>query len=222
MRGTEAGLFRNRYLQVLALVLLLQVGLFYSASRGEKVPSVLSLYYFPLDIQNWKTQRDMPVEPEVQEILKADDTLNRLYQNTETGEGVYLFVAFFKSQRTGQTPHSPRNCLPGSGWEPVKTGYVPVSIPGRAQPIQINRYVVQRGNDQSLVLYWYQSRNRVVANEFAAKFWLVADSIRYHRSDTSLVRVLVPMRGNDLDAATRTGTAFVASVFPLLRQYLGK
>ena len=91
---------------------------------------------------------------------------------------------------------------------------------GQAEPIRINRYVVSHGGDKSVVLYWYQSQRRVIASEFSAKFWLVMDSIRYHRSDTALVRVTIPVAHNDQDAATRVGVSFVQIVFPLLKGYL--
>ena len=87
-------------------------------------------------------------------------------------------------------------------------------------PIRVNRYVVARGEEKSVVLYWYQSHNRVIAGEFAAKFWLVADSIRYHRSDTALVRVVVPVRAGDIDSAVNNGIAFVQAIFPDLQKQL--
>ena len=221
MPDTKGSPNHNRFLQALTIVLLVQAALFYSASRGEKIPVILPLQNFPRTLAGWVTIRDTVLEPEVQEVLKADDTLNRSYQDSATGAVAYLFVAYFKSQRTGQAPHSPKNCLPGSGWQPVATGYATMNVPGLAQPITINRYVVEHGNDKSAVLYWYQSPRRVVANEFAAKFWLVADSIRYHRSDTSLVRVVVPVRENQLAEATQTGISFAQNIFPVLRGYLG-
>jgi EpsI family protein len=94
-----------------------------------------------------------------------------------------------------------------------------VAVPGRTEPVRINRYLTARGDEKSMTLYWYQSHDRVIAGEFAAKFWLIADSIRYHRSDTSLVKIVVPVHDNDADAATRTGVEFVKVVFsPLARQ----
>jgi EpsI family protein len=83
----------------------------------------------------------------------------------------------------------------------------------------VNRYAVQHGDDESVTLYWYQGHRRVIASEFAAKFWLVADAVRYRRSDTALVRVIVPVREGDLRTATNTGVAFIQAVFPvILRQ----
>ena len=179
------------------------------------------MQYFPPRTPGWITVRETPLEPEVQEVLQADDTLNRSYQNPATGDLVYLFVAYFRSQRTGQAPHSPKNCLPGSGWDQVASGYASVPVAGLPRPITINRYVVEHGNDRSVVLYWYQSPQRAIANEFAAKFWLVTDSIRYHRSDTALVRVVVPVGQAGMAPATQSGISFVQSVYMPLRQYLG-
>jgi len=104
---------------------------------------------------------------------------------------------------------------------PSVTSFVNVPIPGRNETIRINHYVVAKGEDKSVVLYWYQSQNRVIAEEFKAKLYLVSDSIRHHRSDTALVRVVVPVPANqDTEKATKIGIDFVQSVYPALRQYL--
>jgi EpsI family protein len=94
-----------------------------------------------------------------------------------------------------------------------------VVVPGRTEPVRINRYLTARGDEKSVTLYWYQSHDRVIAGEFTAKFWLIADSIRYHRSDTSLVKIVVPVRDGDAAAATQTAIDFVKAMFsPLARQ----
>jgi EpsI family protein len=157
--------------------------------------------------------KDVKIEQETLDILKADDTLNRIYVNPQKTAQTFLFIAFFKTQRYGQAPHSPKNCLPGSGFEPIESGPLSITIPDRAQPIVVNRYLTARGEEKSVTLYWYQSHGRIIAGEFSAKFWLIADSIRYHRSDSSLVKVVVPVRGNDADAATRTATEFVQAIY---------
>jgi EpsI family protein len=211
---------RYKYLGILTLVLVVQATLFYAASRGENVPEGKKLAFFPAQIQNWQMVRDFPIEQEVLDQLKADDTLNRMYGNPQSRLAVNLFIAYFKTQRTGQSPHSPKNCLPGSGWEPNATGYVEIPVEGEPQPIRINRYVVSHGDEKSVVLYWYQSPRRVIASEFSAKLWLVMDSIRYRRSDTALVRVSVPVVQSDEQGATRMGTAFIESMFPVLKNYL--
>jgi EpsI family protein len=214
------GWIRNKYAGILTLALVLQATLFYAASRGEKVPAIQPLDLFPAQVGSWHETQNYPVEQEVRDQLKADDLLNRLYVNPESHGAAGLFVAYFKTQRTGQSPHSPKNCLPGTGWEPEATGFLDVAVAGQPEPIRINRYVVSYGDEKSVVLYWYQSRRRVIASEFSAKFWLVMDSIRYHRSDTELVRVTIPVGRNGPDAATGMGVSFVETVFPLLKGYL--
>ena len=103
---------------------------------------------------------------------------------------------------------------------PSEAGFLDVAVPGSVSPITINRYVVSHGDNKSVVLYWYQSPRRVVASEYKAKFWLVADSTRYHRSDTALVRVTVAVRNGDEAAAMRSAEDLVRAVYPeLLRQF---
>jgi EpsI family protein len=192
--------------------------LLYSAIRPEFVPPSRPLASVPTTLGPWQLAAEGVVEKEVLDVLQADDLLNRFYQSGNQNAG--LFVAAFRSQRTGKTPHSPKNCLPGSGWTPLPgSGEVSVDV-GLAAPITVNRYIINRGNDYDLVLYWYQSRDRVVASEFKAKFWVMADAIRLNRTDTALVRVLVPMVNRDEKAAERTAIDFVHSFYSNLLEYL--
>lgn len=205
----------NKYTRALTVVLLIQAMAFYAvASRPETVPPVAPLTDFPSYFGGWRMVQTYPVEKEIQEVLKADDLMSRAYANPSFAQPAYLFVAYFKTQRTGQSPHSPKNCLPGSGWQTVSDSRVPIAVPDWPAPIVINRYIVEHGDERSVTLYWYQSHNRVIASEFAAKFWAVADSLRYHRSDTALIRIVVEVRNNDIEGATQTGYNFVRSAFP--------
>jgi EpsI family protein len=208
-------LLNSRYARILTLVLLLQAGAFYAiALRPEAIPDVMPLALFPRNVAQWQMVHEQPMEPEIAAVLRADDTLNRIYDGAN-GQ-VSLFIAFFKTQRTGQMPHSPKNCLPGSGWEPVESGRQTIAIAGRDKPIVVNRYVVQHGEEKSLTLYWYQSHNQVIASELSDRLWLIVDSIRYRRSDTALVRISVPIRNNDTATADAASVKFVQSAFPLL------
>lgn len=205
-------------LAILSAVLFVQMGVFYGAAHYETPPVIAALAQFPNQVADWRTIRDIPIEKGVQEVLRADDTLSRVYADTASGESASLFIAFFRTQRRGQAPHSPKNCLPGAGFEPTESGAMDIPVPGHGN-VQVSRYLVSRGEEHSLVLYWYQSRNRTIASEYAAKFWLVADSIRYHRSDTAIVRVVVPV-GADVPAADRAGRRFVQTFYPLLLRSL--
>jgi EpsI family protein len=211
----------NKYAGILTVVLLLQGTAFYAtAFREEKVPPVAPLSAFPAQVGGWRMDQDVKIEQEILDILKADDTLNRSYVNPAANAAAFLFIAYFKTQRFGQAPHSPKNCLPGSGWEPIESYPISITVPGRSEPIRSNRYLVAHGDEKSIVLYWYQSHNHIIASEFSAKFWLVADSIQYRRSDSSLVKIVVPVRNGDTDAATRDAVEFVQAMFPDLTKQL--
>jgi EpsI family protein len=183
------------------------------------MPLATPLSAFPRTVGPWQLEQEGHIEKEELDVLKADDTLTRSYTAPEGGAN--LFIAFFKTQRQGQSPHSPKNCLPGSGWQPSETGRIDVAIPGDpAGTININQYVVSKGGAQSVVLYWYQTQGRVIADEFAAKFYLVSDSIRNHRSDTALVRVVVPIPPGQTPQAEKIGTDFVKTFYPVVKAYL--
>jgi EpsI family protein len=209
----------NTPARVLTIFLLLQAAAFYGFSRDEVLPLNRPLDTFPRQLGSWAMHEEGVIEKEVRDSLKADELLNRSYISSGSEPAaVHLFVAYFKSQRTGRTPHSPRNCLPGSGWVPSVSDTVEIPISGR-DPIEVNRYIVQKGAVKSLVLYWYQSRDRVVAREYKAKLFVMADALRYNRTDTALVRVVVPIVDEDRAAAEKAGTAFIQSFFKPLREH---
>jgi EpsI family protein len=212
---------QNKFARVLSIVLAVQAIVLHTAiSRPELTPAIRPLAEFPDRIAGWRAVQDVPIEQEVLDLLKADDTLNRLYLDPAGALNINLFVAFFKTQREGQSPHSPKNCLPGNGWQPVETGLVSIQAPGRPEPIVANRYIASHGDDKAVVIYWYQSHNRIIASEYSAKLWLIADSIRYRRSDTALVKVVVPVVSDNTAAATDLGVSFVKAMFPALARQL--
>ncbi len=194
---------------ILSLVLAAQAGAYYGLTRRTEVgPVVKPLSEFPVALGAWRSVRDGAIEPEEKAVLRADDYLVRDYR-TGSGKSASLFVAYFRSQRAGQTPHSPKNCLPGSGWTWSIADTVRVNVAGGERPIKINRYVVSKGDDRAVVLYWYQSRDRVVASEYRAAMFTALDALRYNRTDTELVRVVAP------DA--ESGLNFVQAAFPSLQ-----
>jgi EpsI family protein len=215
-----AGVFASRSSRVLTVVLLTQAAMFYGSSRRESTPPHRPLQEFLLGDKNWVMRQNVDLDKETLEVLKADEILSRVYQNKGSGRLATLFVAYFESQRTGKAPHSPKNCLPGSGWVPSQSGVIDIAIAAEKESIRVNRYVVSRGQNESVVLYWYQARNRIVASEYSAKIFTVADAIRYNRTDTSLVRVVVGVEDGNTRAATDTAVSFVKSFFEPLRRYL--
>jgi EpsI family protein len=206
---------------VVSAILLAQIAVLHGVSRQERTPLRPPLASVPRAFSGWTMAQEGVVEKEVREVLRADEVLTRTYLSPDRSSLANLFVAYFKTQRTGATPHSPKNCLPGSGWVPSVSDKLSIPIPGRAEPLQVNRYLVSKGDARSLVLYWYQSHGRVIAGEFEAKLFLVADAIRYNRTDTALVRVVLPVVGEDVERAARAATEFVRAMFDPLSPFVG-
>ena len=220
MENISPGFLGSRTSRILTLVLVAQAAVIYGTSRSENTPQVRALSQFPRTLGNWQMIKEGYVDQETQAVLKADDTLTRLYGDRDARTALNLFIAFFKTQRTGRAPHSPKNCLPGAGWEESSVGTVDIDVPGEAAPVRVNRYVVSKGDERSVVLYWYQTQNRVVASEYMAKVYLVTDAIRYNRTDTALVRVVSPVFRGDEDGATRRALDFVKASFGELKKQL--
>lgn len=205
----------------LIVTMLLLVAAFFglqTLSHGTFTVSRKSLEQFPHRLGRWEA-KDFPVEEEVQEVLGATDLLNRVYQDPQTKSSVGLFVAFFESQRKGGTIHSPKNCLPGSGWSTVKSGRTTIEAAGYPNAVEVNRYVVQKDLEKLIVLYWYQSQGRVIASEYSAKICLVWDALTRNRTDGALVRIVTPIQGDESTAVERA-KSFAREIFLLLEQYV--
>lgn len=199
-----------------AVLLLLQIAAYYGLPSQESTPKMKDLETFPAALSPWTMTASHPLEDEVQKVLKADQTINRIYSDQQST--VNLFVAYFRTQKSGVAPHSPKNCLPGSGWTERESGTTTVDLADGRQ-LRVNRYLVARGDSRSLVLYWYQTPYRVIASEYWAKIYLVLDSIRYNRSDTALVRVVIPLPSGEEARSEAEAKQFIQTIFPQLNGY---
>jgi len=211
---------------VLSVCLLLGAGVIARASRTEQVPPRLPFAGFPFQIGPWQGRNTAPFTKEVLAVLGADDYLSRFYHKHQDRRSVGLYVGYYESQRQGDTIHSPLNCLPGAGWQPLSKSYLPISVVdanGKPSDITVNRYVIEKGLEQQVVLYWYQSHGRVIANEYRSKVFMIFDAARLNRSDAALVRVTSPRIGSDQEAekaADVKAVEFVKAVFPLLGRFV--
>jgi EpsI family protein len=196
--------------------------------RAEPTPVRRPLEQCPIIIADYHGQPSQPFDERTLSILRTTDYVFRVYVSGH-GVPVSLFVGYYASQREGQTIHSPQNCLPGAGWVPVSSGRADIVVPaalqdgkptGEAQrAINVNRYVIEKGLDRQLVLYWYQSHGRVVASEYLAKLYLMLDAIRTSRTDGALVRIITPISTTE-SAAEREAVAFVQTIVPVLERHL--
>ena len=210
---------RNLRFFLAALLLAITAGFLYARdSKEAQLPREL-LAGFPHSVGT-RSGIDYAMPQDVLDILGHGDFLLRNYPDSAGTPDVDLFIAYFASQRAGDTLHSPKNCLPGAGWSPVDAKETEILLPGQA-PFPVNEYLIAKGVDRKLVLYWYLAHGRAVASEYQAKFYLVADAMRYNRSDGSLIRMTTPVaRGERTEDARARMMAFAVEVAPLLNRYV--
>jgi EpsI family protein len=189
------------------------------AAAGESRAPRRPLAEFPTEVGAWRqTGRDVRFDAETEAVLRADDYVSRDYVG-DGGTSASLYVGYYATQRTGATYHSPLNCLPGSGWTLNEPGRVEIRPADGSRAFEANRYIIEHAGDRQLMIYWYQGRGRAVASEYVDKAYTVFDSIRRRRSDGSMVRVLVPVRGSESEALERA-TQFASQVEPHLAAYV--
>jgi EpsI family protein len=202
-----------------AILVLAAITTLRARDKAEIVPPRRTLSLFPEQVGDWQGY-PLRITSNEEKALGPGDFLLREYRSPTAPAPVDVYIAYFSSQRTGNTIHSPKNCLPGSGWSPLKSGRLQIRNPDRSVML-VNRYIVAKGLNRALVLYWYQAHGRVIASEYVAKLRLVEDAIRMNRTDGALVRVAVPFAGNNGEpAAQEIALAFVARIQPILDEYI--
>jgi EpsI family protein len=223
MRDQTVATRRSRHILVgtVTIILVAQAGIVYMLSLPEMSLGTPSLQTLPVNIGQWSAIDENALEPAVAEYLRPDDYILRDYVSSDGASRTNLFVAYFKSLQNNYGPHSPRHCLPGSGWVPTSWKVVDISVPGRANAIPVNQYLLEKNGQHILVLYWYQNSRRIWAEEYQIKLNLLPDLLQYRRSDISLVRIVMPLSsGASLETPLRRSTEFVRDLFPLLVQRL--
>ena len=187
--------------------------------RNNVLPPAPQMQRVPRQLGQWRSVRDSELPLEVRRVLRADSVLLRDYELTPESQ-VQLFVAYYRTQHAGESMHSPRNCLPGSGWQPISQSLVKLDL-GKGTQEWVNRYVVERDGQRLLVVYWYQEHDRTVADEYLGKTYLMWDSIRWRRRDGAIVRTSVPLwNGLSEEQGLRQLATFIRMAAPEIRSVL--
>lgn len=192
-----------------------------SAGEREQVPARNSLADFPAQLGAWRQIDAQSLGAGQVRELKADDYLSRTYAN-QRGDSVYLFVAYYASQRHRQTFHSPQNCIPGSGWSMSDHRLHSFGEEQTGEERQINEYLIEKDGAQMLAFYWYQGRGRIVASDYWGRIYTIKDAMILGRTDGALVRIIVPIgRGDDAETQARTtGLEFSRDLIAVLSNYV--
>ena len=173
----------------------------------------------PLDsisqnIAGWTLDRVQFIESRTLQTLKPTTYLARSY--SKGSDDLNLFVAYYAQQRSGESMHSPKACLPASGWEIWK--YDTANVDMQSRPVTVNKYYIQRAGERQIVFYWYQSRERVIASEYAGKLLLIKESLLSGHTGGSLVRVMIP----DRPGMSEEALAFASKLIPEVQKCLSR
>ena len=200
-----------------ALLCAAVVAVFFVSGRSEIIPERSRFAAFPERIGPWQGHPS-PLDPRVERKLAVDDYILSDYQGPR-GNTVNLYVAYYASQRQGESPHSPVVCLPGGGWQIARLERTSYTSNGVKMPV--NRAIIERNSIKQVVYYWFDERGRQVANEYLAKWYLLTDAIVMNRSDAALIRLTteVDTGETERDADERL-RAFMQDAVPRLSEYL--
>jgi EpsI family protein len=167
----------------------------------------------PLSLAGWRAVKDELIPPSTLTRLVATDYISRVY--SKGGNQLGLFIAYYAEQRSGESMHSPKHCLPGSGWEIWRYGSTEVPVDGGL--VVVNKYSIHKAGARNVVLYWYQSGSRIIASEYYGKFLLMRDAMFDGRTDGAIVRIIVA----DVPGAVEEGVKFATRLIPEVRRCYG-
>lgn len=189
--------------------------------RAEIVPKRQEFSLFPMEFNSWRGKGDR-LEQIYIEALKFDDYIIADYVGKER-RAVNFYVAYYASQRKGESAHSPRTCIPGGGWE--ITSHTQRDISGvnvaASRPLRVNRLVIEMGETKQLVYYWFQQRGRIITNEYLVKWYLFWDALTMNRTDGALVRLTTILKpGEGVDMGDKTLSDFAQAAVPQLNAYV--
>lgn len=202
---------------IIITIMLATAALTGYAGHSEQIAPNKSFEAFPLEIGQWQGRKGA-LDEEVYNILGVEDYVLANFQKDRTSY-VNLYVGFYQSQKKGDIIHSPKNCMPGAGWNIARTTIETIDIQEFPNGMQVIKLLLQKGPEKQVVLYWFQSRGRIIASEYMQKIWLVVDSIVKNRTDGSFVRLISPVV-TDEQAAVKLLKDFAKTVYPVLTEHI--
>ncbi|NCC04163.1 MAG: VPLPA-CTERM-specific exosortase XrtD [Proteobacteria bacterium] len=187
--------------------------------RKETIPQHPPFFSFPLTFDGWHgtTKR---LESDVLRALSLSDYLLISYRREVDQNPTDLYIAYYNSQRVGTSIHSPRNCLPGNGWQIAAQENRTLDLPDGSK-LPVTRLLIKQGEATMLVYYWLDQRGRIMNDQYEAKWFLLVDSIRLHRTDGALVRLSTPLAPFETEqAADGRIEDLIHQTYPRIRQFL--
>ena len=183
----------------------------------EVIPERSRFIAFPERIGSWQGHTSL-LDPETERMLRLDDYILSDYTRQD-GKMVNFYVAYYASQRKGNQPHSPNDCIPGSGWKITK--FEQMSYSDNGTKFSLNRAIIVKNAITQVAYYWFDERGRKIANEYLAKWYLHADAAFMNRTDGALVRLVTQIHSGETESdADRRMQTFMRDALPTLSEYL--
>lgn len=218
MNEIKSNTTNSRYWLLLGVLLFGGVFINWFQQRGEAEVWRKPLAQLPEKFGDWRQKGDeMRFGEQTESVLRVSDYTQRYYSLPD-GRIANLYVGYYASQRTGITYHSPQNCLPGAGWVMREPQTIEIKTPG-GKTFMANRYRIENGTFDEIMIYWYQGRGRTEASEYQDKINTVWDSVLRRRSDGAMVRVMTSV-GNDEQSATNAAIDLSAQLADNLSEFV--
>jgi len=207
---------------VVAIILLTTtLAISHTVDFREKIPAKKNLNQFPLKVGEWTADRHLSMAQYFIDVLDLSEYVIINYHNRNSKK-VNFYVAYYESQRKGESIHSPETCLPGSGWSFNQSGTVNVNgVPGNNGTYEVNRAVMQFGRSRQITYYWFPVRGRILNNAYQLKIYNFWDALTKQRTDGALVRLITQVYDDEaLGDAEKRLQDFVRDIVPVLEEYL--
>jgi EpsI family protein len=201
-----------------AAVLVAQIGLSQFLDREEYLPETPPLSLLPVQVDDYRLAEEIEVEESIIARLGPDDILNRMYRAPGRPD-LNFFMSYYRTQHRAKNAHDPKVCLPGSGWNPTASRTFDLTSPGSPVPVTANYYVISRGVNKAVVIYWFQTQRGGYAVEQSLKIARVFQTIVDKRTDMALVRVVVPVFEGDEAKAGKQAIEFARGIYPSVLSY---
>lgn len=207
----------SRIVTVISILIITSVSTLY-INDTDVIKITKSLAEFPLSIGKW-TGRSDHFEEWVQKKTGADDYFLGNYYDDE-GNYINLYIGYYENQQEGDAIHSPRNCMPGSGWNIINTYLIDLNLPNQNyESAKARILTIQNGLKKQIVLYWYHSRGRIIYSEYFHKFYLILDSLTKNRTDGSFIRLMSPISKNE-EKTLEILKSFSIKIFPIIQNHI--
>ena len=201
---------------IIVYILLAAAALYINLHADITVPMNRPFVEFPTAVQGWRMVSQAQFDDKTFNVLRPTDYLSRIYMGSD-GQSVQLYIGYHGGGENSGEIHSPKHCLPGSGWYEASSRKTSLDIGGRIINLIESEYI--KGEEKELFIYWFQVRDRSLSDEYSLKLAEITGSMLYRRRDASFIRVSVPL-GEDPERSKAAGKRFVTDFYPVIREFL--